>query len=349
MSDRLIIKNKNITKLNILIKELPIFFYEYFLSLEETTSILTRINYATDLKIFCYYLINELERFKYRDLYSLNYDDFESVSPFEMQKYMQYLNLYTYYDKQYSNNERAKARKLSALKSLYKFLFFKDYISVNNTEKVKSPKLHEKEIIRLDIDEVVKIINQAEFGDGLTDNQKKFHNKLQKRDVALLTLFLGTGIRISECINLNISDINFKNDSFKIIRKGGNEAFLYFSDEVKKALMDYIEERKIIEKNFVKYKDKKDIPLFISLQNKRISTRAVQYLVKKYSTIVSPLKKISPHKLRSTYGTALYRETKDIYIVADVLGHKDINTTKKHYAAISEDIRKNASNKVKLR
>ena len=72
-------------------------------------------------------------------------------------------------------------------------------------------------------------------------------------------------------------------------------------------------------------------------------------LVKKYSRIVSPLKKISPHKLRSTYGTQLYRETKDIYVVADVLGHKDVNTTRKHYAAISEDIRRNVADKVRLR
>ena len=89
--------------------------------------------------------------------------------------------------------------------------------------------------------------------------------------------------------------------------------------------------------------------LFLSLQKKRICTRAVQNLVKKYSLTVNPLKKITPHKLRSTYGTNLYRETKDIYIVADVLGHKDVNTTKRHYAAISEDIRRSAANKVKLR
>ena len=87
----------------------------------------------------------------------------------------------------------------------------------------------------------------------------------------------------------------------------------------------------------------------MSLQNKRISVRAVQNLVKKYAKVTTPLKKITPHKLRSTYGTALYRETQDIYIVADVLGHRDVNTTKKHYAAISDDIRRAAANKVKLR
>ena len=74
-----------------------------------------------------------------------------------------------------------------------------------------------------------------------------------------------------------------------------------------------------------------------------------QKLVKKYSELTTPLKHITPHKLRSTYGTALYQETQDIYIVADVLGHKDINTTKKHYAAMSDDIRRQAASKVILR
>ena len=77
--------------------------------------------------------------------------------------------------------------------------------------------------------------------------------------------------------------------------------------------------------------------------------RTVEILVKKYSQIVSPLKKITPHKLRSTYGTRLYNETGDIYIVADVLGHRDENTTKKHYAAITDDNRRKVANAVKLR
>ena len=133
-------------------------------------------------------------------------------------------------------------------------------------------------------------------------------------------------------------------NSFKVIRKGGNQAILYFSEEVADALAQYLaykEEDKNTPEN--------EHALFLSIKMHRISIRAVENLVKKYSRIVSPLKKISPHKLRSTYGTQLYRETKDIYVVADVLGHKDVNTTRKHYAAISEDIRRNVADKVKLR
>ena len=78
--------------------------------------------------------------------------------------------------------------------------------------------------------------------------------------------------------------------------------------------------------------------------------RAVQTMVKKYASIAAPLKKhLSPHKLRSTFGTNLYHETGDIYLVADVLGHSDVNTTRRHYAAMSDDRRRMAAKKVLLR
>ena len=102
------------------------------------------------------------------------------------------------------------------------------------------------------------------------------------------------------------------------------------------------------QRTFDKNVAKEEKALFLSLQNKRIAVRTVQNLVKKYAKIISPLKKITPHKLRSTFGTELYRNTGDIYIVANVLGHKDVNTTKKHYAAVSEDMRKDVAQMVTI-
>ena len=89
--------------------------------------------------------------------------------------------------------------------------------------------------------------------------------------------------------------------------------------------------------------------LFLSIQNRRITVRAVENLVKKYASQVTTLKKITPHKLRSTYGTTLYRESNDIYLVATVLGHKDVNTTRKHYASIDDEQKRKATKFVKLR
>ena len=135
---------------------------------------------------------------------------------------------------------------------------------------------------------------------------------------------------------------DFSQNAFKVTRKGGNQTILYYPNEVKYALEEWLTIRETLPI------DKEEKALFLSLQNRRICTRAVENIVKKFASESTPLKKITPHKLRSTFGTNLYRETNDIYIVADVLGHKDVNTTKKHYAAISDDLRRNVAKKVKI-
>lgn len=188
------------------------------------------------------------------------------------------------------------------------------------------------------------MMDEVENGDSLSKKQKEYHEKTRKRDLAIIGLMLGTGIRVSECVGLNLNDIDFKNDGIRIHRKGGKEVTVYFSDELEKILLSYLEERKL-----TKVLQGHEEALFLSLQMKRISVRSVEKLVKKYAQAVSPLKKITPHKLRSTYGTNLYKETGDIYLVADVLGHSDVNTTKKHYAALEDDRRKKARNVVRLR
>ncbi len=333
---------KNIKRINQLLLELPPFVEEYFIGIENQTSPLTRLNYAYDLRIF----FDFLKKTKYigKEITAFSLSDLENVSGTDIERFLNYLNHYEYRGTVESCNERAKARKLSTVRALFKYFFKKDKIKVDNAAKVSMPKLHEKEIIRLETDEIARLLNCADSGSGMSNHQMAFHEKTKIRDVAILTLFLGTGIRISELVGLNNEDIDFRTNSFKITRKGGNQAILYFSDEVADALARY-----------VAYKEEaENLPqgehaLFLSLKNQRISIRAVENLVKKYSKIVTPLKKISPHKLRSTYGTQLYRETQDIYVVADVLGHKDVNTTKKHYAAISDDIRKSVAGRVKLR
>ena len=210
--------------------------------------------------------------------------------------------------------------------------------------KVDMPKIHEKNIVRLDADEVALLLDEVESGEKLTARQQIYHEKTKTRDMALLTLLLGTGIRVSECVGLDIDDVDFKNNGIKIHRKGGAEVVIYFGDEVRDALLRYMEER-----NQITALDGSTNALFLSLKRSRINVRSVENLVKKYSKLVTNLKNITPHKLRSTYGTALYRETGDIYLVADVLGHKDVNTTKKHYAAIEDDRRRSAAQYVHLR
>ena len=206
------------------------------------------------------------------------------------------------------------------------------------------PKLHEKEIVRLDPNEVAVLLDQVEAGSKLTKSQQRFHEKTKVRDLALLTLLLGTGIRVSECVGLNLEDVDFDNLGIKVLRKGGYEDIVYFGEEVEQALLSYLEERKRCVPN-----TGHENALFLSIQNRRITVRAVENLVKKYASLVTGLKKITPHKLRSTYGTTLYQETGDIYLVADVLGHKDVNTTRKHYAAMKDANKRKAAKTIRLR
>lgn len=328
----------------ILDEDLPDFCSEYFVGISSRTTSLTRLNYAYDIRTFFSYLVRKIPRFQSKTTKEISPADLESLSPFEIEAFLNYVSIYKDADGNVvRNGERGKSRKLSAIRSLIKFFEKKQVIRYNPTSSVDTPKLHDKEIIRLDSNEVSTILDVVESGEGLSERQQKYTENSRVRDLAMVSLLLGTGIRVSELVGIDTTDINFKDLSFTVTRKGGARVILYFSEEVAGYLYDYYQLRMANEKA------KDTNALFLSLQNKRITTRAVENVVKKYSQIAAPLKKITPHKLRSTYGTQLYRETGDIYVVAAVLGHRDVNTTKKHYAAITEDIRKNASTKVTLR
>ena len=335
---------KNSEKIEeILQKDLPDYCREYFVGISMNTTTLTRLNYAYDIRTFFRYLVNKIYRFKGKSTKEISLVDIEQLSPFEIEAYLNYIEIYRDSDgKIVKNGARGKGRKLAAIRSFVKYFIKKQVIRYNPTATIDSPKLHEKEIIRLEGAEIATMMDVVDRSEGMTEHQQKYLENTKIRDLAIVGLLLGTGIRVSELVGIDVGDINFDDLSFVVTRKGGARVILYFSEEVAGYLYDYY---------LIRTSDKstKDIPaLFLSLQKKRITTRAVENIVKKYSQIATPLKHITPHKLRSTFGTQLYRNTGDIYIVADVLGHKDVNTTRRHYAAITEDLRKNASKKVSL-
>ena len=277
-------------------------------------------------------------------MYEINCTDLDKLSARDIEEYMDYLSYYVRDGREYTNDNASKKRKLVGIRTFFKYLYINDMISQNVTEKVKTPKIKEKTITRMEANETADFLDTVEFGNNLTDRQQKFHERDKTRDLALLTLMLSTGLRVSETVGLNIDDVDFDNSRVKVTRKGGNEAFVYFSDEATGYLQDYMKERKEIVAV-----DGHEDALFLSSHRKRITVRTVENLVKKYARVSTPLKKITPHKLRSTYGTALYQETGDIYLVADVLGHKDVNTTRKHYAELDQERKRGARNKVTLR
>lgn len=340
--EKVIIDNE--LKLRELLQTLPHFCKDYFIGIEPTTSSRTRLAYAYDLGIFFEYMHENNPVCKKTDITDFSLELLDEIKASDIEEYLSWLKFYIKDDVEHTNNERGISRKLACLRSFYHFFFRTERIATNPAELVKMPKLHEKTIVRLDVDEVASLLDEVESGENLTKRQRAYHAQTKKRDLALLTLMLGTGIRVSECVGLDMTDVDFKNNGIKVHRKGGYESIVYFGEEVEQALLEYMKERSEIlpaEGNAN--------ALFLSMQKKRMSVRSVENLVKKYSKLVTSLKNITPHKLRSTYGTTLYQESGDIYLVADVLGHKDVNTTRKHYAAQADERRRQAAKIVRLR
>ena len=343
---------KRILQIRAITRELPQACSDFLRAIAVTTGTFTRLAYAIDMRTFFHFLQAERVAFSDRPLTLWTDEDLARVSQSDLTAYVEYL---TYYFKNNNNTQEqpvkalvnhdlAIKRKLCSIRSLYDFLFQNHRIPSNVTLLVPLPKIHEKPILRLTRDEMTKMLSQAETGEGMTETQKRYQKITAKRDYAMLSLFLGTGIRVSECVGINLSDVNLEENAFLVTRKGGNQVVLYFPPEVATALGEYLEERKKMDA-LPGHED----ALFLSLQKRRITQRAVQNLVKKYAATAAPLKpKISPHKLRSTFATNLYNATGDIYLVADVLGHSSVDTTRKHYADMTDARRRMAAEYVRL-
>lgn len=339
------IKVDNTLRMREILKTMPGFARDYFRAIEPTTSTRTRISYAYDIRVFFQFLLEENPALRGKEMTDLTLDILDKIKPVDIEEYLEYLKVYQSEDGLKTNGERALKRKMVALRGFYAYYFKRELIRTNPTVLVDMPKIHDKAIVRLDSDETAALLDYIEHaGDSLSGQKKAYWEKTKLRDLALVTLLLGTGIRVSECVGLDIGDVDFKNNGIKVVRKGGNEMVVYFGGEVEKALRDYLEER-----CGVTPVAGNENALFLSTQRKRIGVQAVENLVKKYARQITTTKKITPHKLRSTYGTSLYQETNDIYLVADVLGHKDVNTTKKHYAAMDDERRRSAASAVHLR
>jgi len=341
---------ERIIRIREITRELPQACGDFLRAIAVTTGTFTRLAYAIDLKTFFHFLQTERVQFAQKPLYSFTDEDLSRLTQSDLTAYIDYLTFY-YKDEPDSDQPRALVnhelsikRKLCAIRTFYDYLFKNNRVPSNITTLVPLPKIHEKPIVRLTLDEMRRMLEQAATGEDLTKRQKAWHKLTVKRDYALLSLFLGTGVRVSECVGINIGDVDMENNAFLVTRKGGNQVVLYFPPEVAEALGEYMLEREKVEA-LPGHED----ALFLSMQRRRITQRAVQNLVKKYAAVAAPLKpRISPHKLRSTFATNLYNSTGDIYLVADVLGHSSVDTTRRHYADMTDARRRMAAEHVEL-
>ena len=212
---------ENILKLREVLRTLPEFSRDYFRAIDTTTTTKTRISYAYDIRIFFQFLLEQNPAFKDWSMDAFTVDVLDQITAVDLEEYEEFLKVYKSADssKTETNGERGVKRKISALRSFYAYYYKHEMITTNPSVLIDVPKIHEKNIIRLDTDEVAMLLDYIEHcGDTLTGQKRMYHEKTKDRDLAIVTLLLGTGIRVSECVGLDVEDVDFKNNGIKVIR-----------------------------------------------------------------------------------------------------------------------------------
>lgn len=320
-------------------RTLPLFCNEFFNAHDARYQIGTKLAYAGDLRVFLSYLLNAFpDKFPYEKIEDITLQDIASLQSTDIDDYLLYLTEYEMDGKIYKNSEQGKKRKLMCLKALYKHFGHIGKIDRSPAEFVYIPKIKEKDIVVISQKEKDRIEDDIETGRRKTEQAQKYHDKTKYRDMAIYKLFLSTGIRVSELVNLDDADVDFAEQRVFVTRKGGKYEAVYFNKEALFALLDYMD----IERNQLlgRSADQQEIrnePLFISLHKRRISTRMVQIIIKNYTSGVMVGTKATPHTLRKTFGTELYGETGDLYLVQKALGHASVSTTQRHYAKFPDE------------
>lgn len=350
--DNIVIRdNKVIEKCIQIENSLPKFMKDYCIYLKGSVSVTTRLAYLEDIKFFCSYLVETKEVTIVDQIKDISLDDFNQIKARDVNLFLG--DYCTRYYKQtekntliYENNNRALARKKSSLSTLFKFLFRNGQIENNITDgfnPIKLPKPQPDAIKRLEIDEVAKMLDSVETGEGLTEKEKVYWRKTKLRDKAILALFVTYGLRLNELRELNISSFNFSRGEFKIYRKRGKEVLMPINKTCELVIRDYILNER--PKSEMLNEDVED-PLFLSLQHKRMDPKSIRQLVKKYTSISMQTSRdngYSPHKLRATAATSLIQNGFSIYDVQNLLDHDNVTTTQL-YAAHKKNVKRDIVN-----
>ncbi len=350
--DNIVIRDNNIIERCIAVENnLPKFMKDYFIYLKGSVAVSTRLAYLEDIQFFTSYLIEMQELTNAKDIKDITLDEFNNIKARDVNMFLgDYCSRYYKQSKNntliFENNNRALARKKSSLSTLFKFLYRNDQLENNITDgfnPIKLPKPQPDAIKRLEIDEVAKMLESVENGQGLTDKEKVYWRKTKLRDKAILALFVTYGLRLNELRELNISSFNFSRGEFMIYRKRGKEVLMPINNTCELVIKDYIyNERTQSELLDDKNKD----ALFLSLQNKRMNPKSIRQLVKKYTSIsmeTSREKGYSPHKLRATTATSLIQNGFSIYDVQNLLDHDNVTTTQL-YAAHKKHVKRDIVN-----
>ena len=304
-------------KLENKIKELlvnaPNIIKEYALDFGNKTET-TKLAYLRYVIDFCAYFNNDIFKLKKCDI----------------NKYMEHIK---YKEDGSENKASIRAARLAGIKNFYSFLIENEYIENDPTENVRPPRdLEEREVVALTVGEINIIKNNILHGVGshrAIARQKEWIN----RDLAIVTLGCTTGLRRTAITEINLEDVDFNNNTIKVVEKGNRIRIVHIGDNTAKVIREWIADRN-------KMSGVETNALFLSNRKQRIAQKSIEHLIKKYSVGIN--KHITPHKMRSSCATNLYDQTHDIYLVQEVLGHKNIANTRR-YARLSEERKKEAA------
>ncbi|MCR5304679.1 MAG: tyrosine-type recombinase/integrase [Lachnospiraceae bacterium] len=317
-------QNRYHEKLDSLLKGLPDFCRTYFIGRENRLSEVTAVSYAYNLQMFFTYLHDNNGYFGSREIRAYRLEDLEKLNSGDIEEFLHWLRYHRDSEgRECHNSEMTIQHYISAISALYKYFVKRGHLPSNPVDAIDRAKRVKKKVIRLEGDEKKELREVVESGAGLTKRQTAFHDKNRERDMAIYEVFLTTGMRISELVGINVTDVDLKAHTIGITRKGSNYQLIYISDRCTEILMDYMMVRE-------RYGPPMNEPaLFLSNRGSRISVRTVEMMTKKYVTAALPQKtdRITPHKLRSTYATDMLRRTVDLELVSELLGHSNIATT----------------------
>lgn len=299
----------------------------------------TALAYAGDYSTFFYFLSVRNPLCKDIPSADITPEFLGNLTRDDIEEYYEFLHQYERNGKIYTNEGPAQKRKINSLSSLYKYLISKEYITNNPCLLIDTDRLKNKPIVALAPDQQNRLLDEVEFSPHETSKRALSIKEeyTRGRDLAILYLFLGTGLRASELVGLNIDDIDLIYNTVLITRKGGKLAQLTIGDEVAGVIRDYVEQ--IRPKLLPEIESEHEIDrsaLFLSMHHRRIGVRQVENIVKNASEpALGGNNAISPHKLRSTFATQLLKNSGgDISLVAEQLGHEDINTTRRRYSKV---------------
>jgi integrase/recombinase XerD len=299
-----------------------------YLTVIKAKSINTIDGYRIDLTMFFRFLKYSKEvRSKTVKFDEINIDDIDDsfIKNIVLSDIYAFLS---FTENQRNNSAYARARKVAAIRSFFKYLSAKTKILTENpASDLETPKISKRNPVYLTLEESKSLLNSIDAD-----------NKHYKRDLCIITLFLNCGLRLSELCSIDISRI--KEDILTIVGKGNKERTVYLNKACLKALLEYMTVRRTIE-TLEEHKD----ALFISERKSRINKRTVEKIVKKYIEAAGLDKsKYSPHKLRHTAATLMYKHGKvDIRSLQKILGHENISTTQ-IYTHVDDDKLRQAVN-----